>query len=255
MSAIMAILFKTKIRKIVFTGIAMRYRNHYEYWNKLDLASINERIYFYKRLFRKIGIEVLRGDVLDIGCGDGVGALTMKALGAATVTGIDADIEQTETAKTLGVHAYHVDDAMTFLSQNSVRYSTIFMLDIIEHLPVESQIPLLMSVKKSLLPEGRVVITTPNANSTFAGRYRYVDWTHFSSFTEHSLRFVLKEAGFSSIHITNADIPLKWYVYIHPRQIIKRCVRLLRRLEAIGELGRKEGAIVPLSLNLLAVAS
>jgi hypothetical protein len=43
----------------------------------------------------------------------------------------------------------------------------------------------------------------PNANSIVSSRWRYNDYTHFTSFTEHSLYFVLKNAGLDEIHTQN----------------------------------------------------
>ena len=43
----------------------------------------------------------------------------------------------------------------------------------------------------------------PNANSIVSSRWRYNDYTQFTSFTEHSLYFVLKNAGLDEIHTQN----------------------------------------------------
>ena len=48
------------------------------------------------------------------------------------------------------------------------------------------------------------MLTVPNANSILASRWLYNDYTHYSSFTEHSLAFVLKNACFANIWLDNA---------------------------------------------------
>jgi hypothetical protein len=48
-----------------------------------------------------------------------------------------------------------------------------------------------------------LLLTVPNANAILSARWRYIDYTHFSSFTEYSLLFVLLNAGFSKPWIDN----------------------------------------------------
>ena len=112
---------------------------------------------------------------------------------------------------------------------------------------------------RGLKKGGRLIATVPNASSPLAGRWRYICWTHHTSFTEHSLDFLLYHAGFDNIHVFGAGsfrrprLPF----LIRPavfRWLLLMFVRSFRRMEILAELGWKEGRSVPLSLNLLGVA-
>ena len=77
----------------------------------------------------------------------------------------------------------------------------ITLLDVLEHVLIARQVDMMRAIHYALAPGGRVVVQVPNANSPLAVRWRYIDFTHFSSFTEHSLRFVLRNARFDDITI------------------------------------------------------
>jgi hypothetical protein len=49
----------------------------------------------------------------------------------------------------------------------------VLLLDVLEHFPNEQQIPLLAAIHRSLVPGGRLIVKTPNANSIVASRWRY----------------------------------------------------------------------------------
>ena len=112
----------------------------------------------------------------------------------------------------------------------------------------------------ALADGGRLICTVPNANSSLAPRWRYIDWTHTSSFTEHSLDLLLYSAGLREIRILPGEVartvPYPWI----PRKasltyFAWRFFRGMRRLELMAELGAAQARHIPLSLNLLAVAS
>ena len=81
------------------------------------------------------------------------------------------------------------------------QFGIVILFDVLEHVAVASQIALLRQIKECLCSRGRVLIQVPNANSILAARWRYNDFTHHSSFTEHSLHFALRNAGFDDIKI------------------------------------------------------
>ena len=88
-----------------------------------------------------------------------------------------------------------------------------------------------------------------------ATRYRYNDWTHYTSFTEHSLDFVLYHAGFSNIQIIDEPYqiskvnPIKNIVFYGCKKIYRCFLRIVYNLE----LGA-EGRHIPLNLNIIGIA-
>ncbi len=145
--------------------------------------------------------------VLDVGCGMGFALLGLQQLGFTDIHGVERDAGQAESARGLGLDVVCVDDTVELLNRTPGKYSTILLLDVLEHIPVSQQILFLRAIHRALRDGGRLVMQVPNANSLFASVWRYGDYTHTSSFTTHSLRFCVLNAGFSSISFVT-DLPL-----------------------------------------------
>ena len=201
---------------------------------------------------------------LDIGCGMGFTLLALQSLGFHDISGIDVDRSQIEAATRRGLSVEQVTDTIEYLQQRPSTYDLVVMLDVLEHIPVAEQVATLRSIRRALRPEGRVVIQVPNATSPLAARWRYNDFTHTSSFTEHSLAFVLANAGFCNVSIpVPPDPKFPWppvrfwrrSQWIHFRNRLRIWFsRFLWRQICLAELGNGRGAnSVPLSLNIIAV--
>ncbi len=197
--------------------------------------------------------------VLDIGCGMGFAMLTLKRLGFSKVSGVESDLSQAESCRVKGLDVVLLDDTLTYLGQNAEAFDVILALDLLEHIPVEHQLAFVNAVSASLSPGGQLICTVPNANSALASRWRYICWTHHSSFTEHSLDFLLYNGGFEDIKVFGYDTLKRPSVYWLPVGGARhwwafRFFRFWRRLQMMAELGPDQGRQVPLSLNLMGVA-
>lgn len=195
--------------------------------------------------------------VLDIGCGMGFLLGHYARLGFSSVHGIDADVGQVARCLRRALPVTHVPVELT-LQWMDARCSTfgfISVIDVLEHIPVTQQLRFLHGVRQMLRPGGSLLCRVPNANSGLAARWRYNDWTHTCSFTEASLDFVLFNAGFENIRVTEAQpFRLQWSRLLNPRQYLTAAFRLLRRAEFIAEFGYGPGRRIPLTLNVLATA-
>ena len=136
----------------------------------------------------------------------------------------------------------------------------ILCLDVLEHVPKTGQLAFASAIRQALKPGGRVILTVPNASSALASRWRYIDFTHETSFTEHSIDFLLFNSGFSKISVFASEFGVrpKWIFF--PRKstllwALFQFYRLWRRGEMIAELGPEQGRAIPLSLNLLVAVS
>ena len=129
----------------------------------------------------------------------------------------------------------------------------VFLVDVLEHLSAKDAAETLRAVVTALRPGGQLVLRTPNANSSFASRYRYIDATHERSYTEVSLRSHLLAIGFVDIAIKADDVWAVRSALGAVRVALKVVSRWARRISAVGEFG-PEGLRMPLSLNLLATA-
>jgi SAM-dependent methyltransferase len=139
--------------------------------------------------------------VLDIGCGFGFALRALHNMGFRDCIGLEQSPQQAEVARKAGSHVEVTSDSIEWLNCHKSAFDVVILLDVLEHLPIDRQIDFLKSIYDAMAPCGRLILTVPNANSVLASRWRYIDPTHTSSFTEHSLNFALRSAGFNKIMI------------------------------------------------------
>jgi 2-polyprenyl-6-hydroxyphenyl methylase/3-demethylubiquinone-9 3-methyltransferase len=99
-------------------------------------------------------------NIIDIGCGGGLISVPLAKLGA-NITGIDASLENIETAK---FYAKDLGLEINFLcgaaEDHQEKYDVILCLEVIEH--VSSPEFFIESIKKLLKPGGMMMISTIN---------------------------------------------------------------------------------------------
>ncbi len=235
------------------------YAYHYRKWHSDDPRHVQSMLAYYRRMLAPHLPADRSIEILDVGCGAGLAMQAVRELGFENVKGIDCDEGQVKAASARGMEAGLVTDSVAYLERNAGRYGAIICLDVIEHILPENQMAFVAALGKALAGTGVFVCTVPNANSSLAGRWRYIDWTHCSSFTEHSLDFLLHHGGFREIRVMEVDyfqrpgyvwLPIggtrHWWAF--------RFFRMIRRIQMMAELGPDQGRQVPLSLNLLGVA-
>jgi SAM-dependent methyltransferase len=249
------------------TQTLTRYAEHYRKWHDDSDAHLDSMRRFYAYLLGDHMPPDRSAEILDVGCGMGFALDALRAMGYTKLRGIDLDEGQLAACRAKNLSAELVVDSVAYLHSEAGRYDTVLLLDVLEHVPVAHQPEFCEAIWASLKRGGTLVLTVPNANSALAARWRYIDFTHHSSFTEHSLEYVLGGAGFSDFHAFEADRERAWP---KPDRWISgwpfsrwfwssvaelgafRLSRALRRVQMWGELGQ-EGWRVPLSLNLLGV--
>ena len=196
--------------------------------------------------------------ILDIGCGMGYAMIALERSGFTNVSGVEVSSEQADSCRAKNLDVEVTNNTVEYLDRAQGTYDVILALDVVEHIPVTEQLTFVGAIQKALTPGGIFICTVPNASSTLAARWRYIDWTHTSSFTEFSLDFLLYNAGFPSVRVFPIDRrrPLKGV--LSPKEyaswLLYRFFRFMRRVEISVEIGRAPAASVPLSLNILAVA-
>lgn len=230
------------------------YFEHYARVN--DLSPEGRASYWpmYDRLLSAVLPLDKSAPILDVGCGAGLLLEWLsKQKGYSCAVGIDIDPGQVRFAKELGVNAELVTDASEWLSQQR-SFDLVVMSDVLEHAPSPMDMALLSDIRSHVSPSGVLYLKVPNANSSFAGRYRYIDSTHQRSYTEDSLTHDLSCAGFDRIRVSAEPLGFPSSAAGICRFVLLLLVRAIRRLEAIAEFGRL-GLRLPLSLNLVATCS
>jgi len=235
------------------------YSIYYRKWHDGSKAHFESTAAFYQRLLSKALEQVPpEARILDIGCGQGLLLYALESFGFKRVRGVDLSEQQVAVGQQYGLTCHAVDKDYIFqLAMTDPRtFDLIFMMDVLEHMNSSDQLRTLAAVGELLVPGGRLILSVPNANASFGLRWRYNDWTHETSFTEHSLEFLLLNSNFTDMKFFPYEFIARPRMIFIPRKsvliwAVQRFFRFLRRLEAVGELG-PEGWKVPLSLNLLA---
>jgi len=197
--------------------------------------------------------------VLDVGCGMGFALESLRQLGYLHLEGFDTDKNQVALAQKGGLPVVWAENPLSFLAERAGSKDLILCLDVLEHVPKTGQLAFASAIRQALKPGGRVILTVPNASSALASRWRYIDFTHETSFTEHSIDFLLFNSGFSKISVFASEFGVRPKWVFLPRKstllwALFQFYRLWRRGEMIAELGPEQGRAIPLSLNLLVVA-
>lgn len=213
----------------------------------------------YQRWLRPHLPKNHQAEILDVGCGMGFALEALRQTGYERLEGFDTDKNQVALAQEVGLPVRWAEEAESALRQNAGRKDLILCLDVLEHIPKQDQLRFAMGIRDCLRQGGRAIFSVPNANSSLAARWRYIDWTHETSFTEPSIDFLLFHAGFSKISVQAVDFAFRPKWPWLPRKssllwALLRFFRLWRRMEMIAELGFEQGSRIPLSLNLLVIA-
>jgi len=144
--------------------------------------------------------------VIDIGCGDGTFARSVKDITRAEVWGIEYKDEEAQKAANIldTVFSGPCENFIDDLPENY--FDVIYFNDVLEHLL--DPYSLLNKVKSKLKPNGVVISSIPNIRYhsalmklIFAKDWKYqragvMDQTHLRFFTKKSIRRMYEEAGF-----------------------------------------------------------
>jgi 2-polyprenyl-3-methyl-5-hydroxy-6-metoxy-1,4-benzoquinol methylase len=234
------------------------YSLHYSKYHDNSAAHFAKISKFLLRLLDPVLHRLPKdASIMDVGCGTGLLVNALQCAGYRSVCGVDISPHQILEAQRRQLPCKVVSQSYVqeLARTEPGSLDAIFLLDVLEHLELDNQVDFLKALRQLLRSDGCLVISVPNANSSFASRWRYTDWTHRTSFTESSLEFVLRNSGYTSLTFHPYEFGGKaTFPYLHRvsfwASVVRGLFRLLRRIEAMAELGR-EGIRIPLSLNLL----
>jgi 2-polyprenyl-3-methyl-5-hydroxy-6-metoxy-1,4-benzoquinol methylase len=239
------------------------YNRHYRLLHQFTDSYYNTMADSYGPVIARAGMPSKEAKILDVGGGKGFMGHELLRAGYKNVAVIDADPAQVEIARNRGLPVELVDPAQLqpYLAGLRNQVDVIFLMDVLEHLKKEQQIPTLQKLRSTLKSGGHILVQVPNAVWWLGAYNRYLDWTHECCFTFESWSLVLENAGFD----------LVWFGKGHnkpspPRNLVisllmsavrfglQSLVSLLWRTFMIAGLGPK-GISHPIAANLIAVAS
>ncbi|MEM1909046.1 MAG: class I SAM-dependent methyltransferase [Thermofilaceae archaeon] len=163
------------------------------------LEHYREMARCYKRWYGPFLPEDRDAWILDIGCGMGHFLYFLKKEGYRNFLGVDISREQVNFVRKYITDKVVEADAFTFLEGAPFQFDVIVMNDFLEHIPKVRVLSFLSLVYRSLKENGKVFVKTINAANPFNLRARYMDFTHETAYTEHSLAQVLRASGFKII--------------------------------------------------------
>lgn len=179
--------------------------NYHQHYAKVNRAFDAEHLRWYARyaeanlghLIR--GMPAEGGKVLDLGCGAGLLLSWLTTFPTITAVGLDGSPGQLAEAKKLSPSAeLHDADALTFLRERPQTFRGIVCSDFIEHLPDGMLFDVICAAHEALLPGGFLWVRVPNAACLLGTYTRYMNLTHYQSFTSASLAELLGAAGFQA---------------------------------------------------------
>ena len=213
------------------------YNYHYAKWHDGSDQDYSQASANYHYFMNDIISEIPENSkILDYGCGTGclVHYLAQKF---TDVIGIDADASQIRVGQNRGLPISQVDlEHFEGWCKNHLdTFDVIFLMDVLEHVPKAAQITFLQTLSSVLKHNGLMYIKVPNANSPMAARWLYIDWTHSTSFTEHSLDFICHHGKLSIDEFLpdETGIEPRLKVLIRPKlkyYYLKKIIRLIWRL-------------------------
>lgn len=161
--------------------------------------------YNLKSIFESIGYKNIT--VLEIG--PGLGEFE-SYLNDKKVLGIDiADNDKSVidfVSKKYKVKNKFLVNRISNLEKRMSNYDLIFLMQVLEHLPISEYEVFLKTLYKHLKPGGYIVIVVPNGNNPLGLTERYADLQHTNCFTQQSLKDLVNLAG-----IKNFEMEIKGY--------------------------------------------
>jgi 2-polyprenyl-3-methyl-5-hydroxy-6-metoxy-1,4-benzoquinol methylase len=149
-------------------------------------------------------------EILEVGPGYGeLLELLIQDMEYKKVLGVDISSEVVDFCnRVIPGSAELLGEGYTFFDDNRSRFDCIIMLHVLEHIPKNQTVAFLVALFGSLKPGGLIIIEVPNMANPLVGlNFRYADFTHEVGFTDASLKYVLRKAGFSDISIHSSKVP------------------------------------------------
>jgi len=160
--------------------------------------------------------------VLDIGCGRGE---WLELLGEQGLTayGIDINAMAVEACLGHGLDAREADMMVHLAGCEDGALGAITAFHLIEHLPVDTLLALLDEARRTLAPDGVLILETPNPENLIVGAHTFHnDPTHRAPIPPSVARFMAEQRGFAEVRIRR----------LHPNESVPT-------LPEDGEIGRR----------------
>jgi 2-polyprenyl-3-methyl-5-hydroxy-6-metoxy-1,4-benzoquinol methylase len=161
---------------------------------------------FFRRNYARHLPQGRDARILDLGCGPGHFLYFLKDAGYRNYLGLDASDECIDICRQNGLNAER-GDMFAHLPAHAAEYDAIVCNELFEHLPKGQAFALADLCRGALRPGGTLLVKVPNmACPVGSSRSRYVDITHETGYTDHSLRTLLETCGLANCRVLGPDI-------------------------------------------------
>lgn len=166
-----------------------------------DVSQIAQRQAQYIPLVTPVLQALPQAPALDLGCGRGEWVQLLARLGHPSL-GVDSNTAMLQPAEAADANV-HCQDIFTFLAeQPPEHYALVTSFQVVEHLPPDQLLQLLLHAWRVLRPGGMVVLETPNPENLQVAAYSFwMDPTHQRPLPPPLLLNMAQHAGFVDCHI------------------------------------------------------
>lgn len=183
-------------RKILYTAYHQTQAGRSQV--KTGIQLLEEQKYYLNQEFALLLPPNKEAQILDIGCGYGAFVSLMYDLGYKAAKGIDLSEDQINTGRSMGIEGLEVAELKDYLVRENKQWDCITGLDIIEHFSKDELVDLLLLLKKSLKPGGRMLFRTPNADAAYSSLFASGDFTHECILNKSSALQLFNACGFKA---------------------------------------------------------
>jgi 2-polyprenyl-3-methyl-5-hydroxy-6-metoxy-1,4-benzoquinol methylase len=181
--------------------------------------------------------------ILDLACGAGRLLYFFSERGYKSLTGVDISPDQVALARQVTPDVRQ-ESVLDHLETHPASYHLITAYDIIEHFHKDEALRFLDGCLTALLPGGRLILQTPNADSPWGSMHRYNDFTHEICFNPNSLTRLMRLVGFCDIEAREAGpVPLGNSLASTVRYVIWQMIRFGLRAWNLAETGSPGGGV------------
>jgi 2-polyprenyl-3-methyl-5-hydroxy-6-metoxy-1,4-benzoquinol methylase len=199
----------------------------------LDAGARRTMFGSFRRVFKGWLPADRSAPILDIACGEGSLLCYLRELGYTNLAGCDLSPENVGICHRLGLDFVRQFDAMRIAEMPGIgRYGTVFLMDVLEHLPKQRAAAFLEQVRSLLLPAGRLILQTPNMGNLLACHHLHYCLSHEWGLTEKTAVDLLMLAGFAAGKV---EVRAAWNATTWAGYVRELYLQLIHRLVCLSE--------------------
>jgi len=139
--------------------------------------------------------------LIDIGCGRGEWLELASGRGLHAI-GIDVNPDMVAACRALGLDAHLADGVAHLRAVAAHATSVVTAFHVVEHLPINAIVALLVEIERVLAPGGLAILETPNPDNLVVGANTFwLDPSHLRPIPPRLLRFCVEAAGLVVEHM------------------------------------------------------